>query len=451
MMKVLSVLLITIAIIRSITCSYAQLQPKKPSQYRSLPSLREQARILDAWKERRLSRVPALLKKYDVDAWLVSMREHAEDPVWWSIKNATQFAPHRRTVLLFHTDTSSLAGRPNPLVWVDNTGEVWDELRFILMQYAPLRIALNTDRNIAFSGGLHVGEWLELYEQMPQEWMKAVNEPMLAVEYIATRVPGQLEYYRLMQETVWAMIEEAFSERVIQPGVTSTVDLEWWFREKIQARNMSTWTQPRVSVITPDSFPGWAGTDDIIQEGDLLHVDFGVTAMGMNTDTQHMAYVLRTSEGETEAPSSLAEGIKKANRMQDIVLSQMKAGQTGNEILQSSLKQMEAENISGQIYCHPIGDYAHAPGAVMGFTNLPEYVPVLGELSILPDTWYSIELYAYHFVPERNETLRFRLEETVYWVNNRRGWDFAYGRQEKLHLINWPTSAVHGAKLLVQS
>ncbi|EPQ59127.1 hypothetical protein GLOTRDRAFT_33917 [Gloeophyllum trabeum ATCC 11539] len=438
-------LLTALTVFAFVPClAYGQWHPEKPAQYHELPPLREQARLFNEWKDERIARIPALLKKYDIDAWLLSMREHNEDPLWWSLKNATQFAPHRRTVLLFHTNTSSLAGHPNPLVWVDNTGAVWDELRWILVQYAPQRIALNTDRHIAFGGGLAVGEWMELYEQLPQEWMKAVNQPMLAVEYIAARVPGQLSYYRKMQETVWAMIQEAFSARVIEPNITTTVDVEWWFREKIQTQNFSTWVHPRVSVITPQSFPGWAGTEDIIQEGDLLHVDFGVTAMSMNTDTQHMAYVLRTSEGESDAPEGHKEGIKKANRMQDIVLSQMQAGKTGNAVLQASLRQMKAENISGQIYCHPIGDYAHAPGAVMGFTNLPEYVPVLGELPILPNTWYSIELYAYHLVPERNETLRFRLEETVHWVDDQVGWKFVHGRQEALHLIDWQVPSSDG-------
>ena len=83
-----------------------------------------------------------------------------------------------------------------------------------------------------------------------------------------------------------------------------------------------------------------------------------------------------------------------------------------------------------------------------GFTNLPEYVPVLGELRILPNTYYSIELYAYHFVPERNETLRFRVEENAYWVDETRGWEFVYGRQERYHLIEGlPASA---GVLLVQ-
>jgi len=114
----------------------------------------------------------------------------------------------------------------------------------------------------------------------------------------------------------------------------------------------------------------------------------------------------------------------------------MKPGMTGNEVLQKCLEQMEKEGIEGQIYSHPIGDWGHAPGAVMGFTNLPTYVPILGELPILPNTYYSIELYAYHYVPERNETLRFRQEENVYWVNEKRRWEFVIGRQEELHLVN---------------
>ena len=130
--------------------------------------------------------------------------------------------------------------------------------------------------------------------------------------------------------------------------------------------NVTTWNHPRVSVITPESFPGWSGTKDVIQEGDLLHVDFGITAMGMNTDVQHMAYVLRTSRGEVDAPAGLREGLRKANRMQEIVLERMKAGKTGNDVLKECLAQMKLEDIEGQVYSHPIGDWGHAPGAVLG-------------------------------------------------------------------------------------
>lgn len=148
-------------------------------------------------------------------------------------------------------------------------------------------------------------------------------------------------------------------------------DVEWWFREKMLALNVSTWNHPRVSVITAASFPGWEGTQDIIREGDLLHVDFGVTAMGMNTDVQHMAYVLRSSTGERDAPEGLKEGIRKATRMEDIVLRNMRAGKTGDQVLSESLRDMEAEGIQGQIYCHPIGDWGHAAGAVIGQWRRP--------------------------------------------------------------------------------
>ncbi|KAI0335663.1 hypothetical protein GY45DRAFT_1342688 [Cubamyces sp. BRFM 1775] len=421
----------------------AQLHPTSPAKYVRLPSLREQAAIQDGWRDERLSRIPGLLNKYRIQAWLMSQREYAEDTLWWSVKSATEYAPHRRTVLLFHTNTSSLAGQPNPLRWVDNTGAVWPALRNVLTSYNPRRIALNTDRDVAFGGGLHVGEYEALAEELGEDWMeRTVNEPMLGIEHVATRVPGQLQYYRDLQETTWALIEEAFSEQVITPGVTTTEDVEWWYREKMLLLNVTTWNHPRVSVITPESFPGWSGTQDTIHEGDLLHVDFGITAMGLNTDVQHMAYVLRTSEGETDAPVGLKDGIRKANRMQDIVLERMRAGMTGNDVLKECLDQMKVEGIEGQIYSHPIGDWGHSAGAVIandrlaGFTNLPEHVPVLGELRILPNTYYSIELYAYSFVPERDETLRFRMEENAYWDERDERWKFVYGRQERLHLIN---------------
>ncbi|KDQ29504.1 hypothetical protein PLEOSDRAFT_27596 [Pleurotus ostreatus PC15] len=414
-----------------------QLHPTEPATYKSLPSLREQAKILDEWKDARIGNIPNLLDKYGVDGWLMSQREHAEDVIWWSIKNATDFDAHRRTIILFHNHNKRSEKLPNPIKWVDNTGSAWPELTTTLETLQMQRIAINVDSDINFASGLHVGELNALRENIFESWVgQLVNVPMLGVEYVATRVDGMLEYYRDLQEIVWAMLEEGFSHKVIEPGVTTTVDLQWWFREKMQGLNVTTWNQPRISVIVPESFPGWEGTDDVIQEGDLLHIDFGITAMGLNTDTQHMAYVLHTSEGEKDAPEGLKKGVKKANRMQDIVLDYMRPGLTGNEVLTKSLERMKAENITGQIFCHPIGDWGHDAGAVIGFTNLPEHVPILGDLPILPNTFYSIELYAYHFVPERNETLRFRLEENAHWSEEARRWRFVRGRQEKLHIID---------------
>jgi len=136
----------------------------------------------------------------------------------------------------------------------------------------------------------------------------------------------------------------------------------------MQSLNVTTWFHPSVSIISGESGTLWGSTTGVIQEGDMLHIDVGITAMGLNTDTQHMAYVLRTDglKSEADAPDGFKEGLKKSNRMQDIVLANMKPGITGNTVLRLSLDQMKKEGIEGQIYCHPIGDWGHDAGSVMG-------------------------------------------------------------------------------------
>jgi hypothetical protein len=138
-------------------------------------------------------------------------------------------------------------------------------------------------------------------------------------------------------------------------------------RSKIQELNYTTWFQPSVSVLNGgDPFENVTAQLDRIQFGDVLHVDFGVTAMGLNTDTQHLGYVLYPGESESDVPQSLVDGLKNANRVQDIVKSNMKIGVSGNDILKSCLKQMEGEGITGRIYSHPIGDLGHSAGTLVG-------------------------------------------------------------------------------------
>lgn len=126
---------------------------------------------------------------------------------------------------------------------------------------------------------------------------------------------------------------------------------------------------PDVSILNAeDPFGDQPTTTErkVIQYGDLLHCDFGVTALGLNTDTQHMAYVLYPGETEEDIPESYIGGLKQANRLQDIVKSNMKVGTTGNDILKTSLKQMRIEGFNGKIYCHPIGDWGHSAGTLIG-------------------------------------------------------------------------------------
>jgi len=265
---------------------------------------------------------------------------------------------------------------------------------------------------------------------------KAKVVPMLGVEYVAKRVESQLEWYTKMQETAWAMVSEAFSEKVVVPGTTTSEDLSWWFREKMQSLSYSTWNMPRVLVVQSSSFPGNdLPPDTVISYGDMLHVDFGLTVLGLNTDTQHIGYVLFPGQTEEDVPEGFKEGLKKSNRMQEIVRHAMKPGLTGNEVLRISLQKAKDEGIDGRIYCHPIGDWGHSAGSLIGMTNLQDAVPILGDLPILPNTYYSIELYAEHFVPERNATYKFMQEENVYWDSRSEMWEYVWARQDRFHLV----------------
>ena len=155
------------------------------------------------------------------------------------MKRATQFAARRRTVQLFvlpeklDSNGTDLRVGESAFTWVDNTPQIWSDLNKTLHAYKPESIAVNLDPTVVFSGGMHVGEYEEMKSVLGAGWMSRMKiVPMLGVEYVASRVDSQLEWYTKMQETAWAMVSEAFSEKTVVPGVTTSEvgvdqDVEW--------------------------------------------------------------------------------------------------------------------------------------------------------------------------------------------------------------------------------
>ncbi|RUS34833.1 xaa-Pro aminopeptidase family enzyme [Jimgerdemannia flammicorona] len=423
-------------------------------KYHRLPSLRQQAKIQDAWRQERINNViPALLNKYNIDLWIVSQREYAGDTVFWSLKPATTFAARRRTLQIFERVTQkrlwgllqqSTTVRVHTLV--DNTDQIWSDLRSAVDAANPKTIVLNIDSDIAFADGLHAGEREAIELALGEHNLaKVTREPRLAVELIETRVKAMIQPYKEVMETVHAMITEAFSDDVIVPHVTTTEDVVWWFRERIQAQNMTTWFQPIVDVFRrgdDSTKPNEAeGTVRVILPGDILWCDVGVVAYGLATDTQHLGYVLR--DGEDEVPEGIHEGLRShANVMQDIVKEEIKVERTGNEILASSLERINEKGITGTVYSHPIGDWGHSAGPLIGMVNLQESIPGKGDLKVIPNSWFSVELQALVPIPEWDgQVVPFRLEEDIY-VDETGANHWVYRRQEEMHIVDWQSKDV---------
>ena len=430
-----------------------QVPAGAPAHIHPLPTLREQAAEQQAWLEARVDRVlPALMDEYDVDMWVLSMREYGEDPVFWSITSPTTFAARRRSIYVFTlqpdgtVERLALSGssqggvfeayrstRPAP---TQDTGELvgdeqWQLLRELIEDRDPASIALNIDPDWAFSDGLHAGEREVLEEALGPYNDRVVREPRLALNYISLRIPEMMPRYRQIMETVHAVISEAFSNAVITPGETSTEDVIWWLRQRVQGLGYQVWFQPSVDVTREGS--GRISGDTVIQPGDLLWTDFGVVAMNLHTDTQHLGYVLKP--GETEAPAGLQACLADSNRMQELLLEEMEPGRTGNAILASTLARMSAEGITGTVYTHPIGDHGHGAGPLIGRWDGQEGVPIRGDAVLLPSTWHSIELQATRAIPEwGGDPANCRQEEEAYLdADGERHWVFR--RQEAFHLV----------------
>lgn len=102
--------------------------------------------------------------------------------------------------------------------------DLWPELRAVLDGEQPDSIAVDSDVELSFASGMHTGELEAVRAGLGEKWSrKLVGVPkMLPVELLGTMVEGKAIWYMKLMSTAWAMISEAFSERVIEPGVTTT-------------------------------------------------------------------------------------------------------------------------------------------------------------------------------------------------------------------------------------
>ncbi len=414
-------------------------------------SMRERAAVMDHWLGVRLDTlVPELMRREGVDMWVLIAREYNEDPVVETMLPATWLAARRRTVLLFF-DRGEEAGVERLAVsryavgrffegaWdPEEQPDQWARLAELIAERDPEAIALNLSATFGLADGLTHTEHQSLMTCLPEELReRVVPGERLAVGWLETRIPEEMLVYPAVCRIAHRIIAEGLSGRAVQPGVTTTEDLQWWYRERIRELKLTTWFHTSVSIQRPDA-PERSGdfssrpAPEVILPGDLLHVDLGISYLGLNTDTQQHAYVLMP--GEEEAPEGLGRALAVGNRLQDILTSHFEVGRTGNEVLATALEQAAAEGIEASIYTHPLGLHGHAAGPTIGLWDRQDGVPGKGDYPLFPNTAYAIELNATLSIPEWGEQeIRIMLEEDAFFTGDEL-W-YIDGRQTELILI----------------
>jgi Xaa-Pro aminopeptidase len=295
----------------------------------------------------------------------------------------------------------------------------------------PKVIGINESDAWNHADGLTANEKRRLAEALgPKYAGRMKSAEMLAVGWLETKIPEEFEAYRHVMKVAHLVIREAFSNKVITPGKTTNEDVAWWMRQRVAELGLGSWFHPSITIYRQGSA---SVGNDTIQRGDMLHTDFGLVYLGLSTDTQHNAYVLKA--GENDAPKGLKDGLKAANRLQDLTMQFAKLGRTGNQALADARAAAMKEGLVPSIYCHPVGYHGHGAGPPIGMTDYQQGVPVRGDYVFRPNTWHSIELNTTHKVAEwGGQAVRFALEEDAAIVADG-AWDWIEGRQTTFYLI----------------
>jgi hypothetical protein len=408
------------------------LLPLRPAAATDYPANRvlthrEQAPLIKSWIQKRFDTVlPALMRREKIDMWIIVSREYNDDPVFRSMAPTTTYSSRRRTILVFHDRGGDKGVERMSIGRFDYDGiyslvrtgndEQWDGLRKLVEERQPNTVGINTSNAWNHADGLTANERDKLLKALGSKYAARVKSAEMHVMKVAHQI-----------------IAEAFSNKVITPGVTTSEDVVWWMRQRVAEMGLGQWFHPSITIhrkggVPPDIPPG----QRVIQRGDMLHCDFGIVYLGFSTDTQHNAYVLLSAE--TDAPPGLKAGLRAANRLQDLTMKHAREGVTGNAALAAALRDAKAEGLIPSIYCHPIGYHGHGAGPPIGMTDYQTGVPVRGDYVFRPDTWHSIELNVRHAVPEwNNQQVTFALEEDAGLFAN--GWEWIDGRQTDFYLI----------------
>lgn len=412
-------------------------------------TLRGQAELYNSWLEARFETLlPALMRRAGIDMWLVVNREYNEDPVYFTLVPKPALYSSGTVALIFHdkgpgAGVDRLCSAPHGIsggytnIWRPRVKTQFETLAEYIRQADPKKIGVNISPKWPLADGLTASLREKLEAALGPDLSKRLSPAEdLCVGWLETRTPGERETYRHICAVAHDLIREFFSNEVIVPGRTTEEDVVWWVRQRIASLGLETWFQPSIDIIRSKKDAARHGESTVIQPGDLLHCDVGIRYIGLCTDMQWQAYVLRP--GEAGAPAGLQKALDNANRVADILMAEFKTGRSGREIVTAAMDKGRAEGLNLLIYTHPLGFNGHAAGCTpdardpktIDEVNVPKW-----SYPLYPDTAYSIEFSCRTAVPEWDgQEVGIGFEEDAIFTE-KDGCRFIDGRQTKLLLI----------------
>jgi hypothetical protein len=440
------------ALVSVLLCAPARSQEREAPAMPHILPLAERAALQNRLLKHRLDAlIPELMRRDGVDMWILIAREYNEDPVARTMLPPTWLSARRSTILIFHdrgaergVERMAVARYPVgdlfPAAWdPERQPDQWARVSEIVSERDPRTIAVNISDEFPLVDGLTVSQYRALLSALG-EGRRVVSSDRLGLGWLETRTPEEAVLYPQVVRIAHAVLAEALSEQALTPGVTTTEQLSWWLRERVAELKLETWFHPSVNVQRPqlsafEIATMGIGRGTVIQPGDLIHVDFGILYLGLATDIQHHAYVLRP--GETDAPKGLRDALAAGNRAQDLIMREFRVARTGNEVLAAAQRSARAERLDATFYSHAIGTHGHGAGPWIGMWDNQDPVPGWGDYPIHPMTAWSIELSVRRALPDwGGQEVRIMLEEDAFFDGREMRW--LDGRQSRFHLVPRP-------------
>jgi len=438
---------------------------RQVSESETLPQLlsrAQQIEVREGWLVQRHEMILPLLRRHEVGMWIIVNEEFHNDPLTEFVAPPRPYCGNRDLFVFIDAGQAGLkkfavTGYSEETVErffeVPAPGVGAKALREWFDRFQPKTIALGIGGRRGVTRSLTHDSYKYLADQLgPEAEKRFVSAAALIEDYLDTRIPEEFEPYAALVRVTEILARRALSNEVITPGRTTVGDVRRWLFSRSGALDLSPWFQPDLRIqrqsagseATSRGFLPVAEEATVIERGDVIQLDFGLTYMGLNSDWQKMLYVL--GEGETDAPAGLKQALANTNALQDALARISRPDKSVSEVAEETMAEMKAKGITAMIYSHPLGNQGHALGASINARPAnPEAKPNPNPASkpnpnppppkrLRLGSYLAMELNTATAVAEwGGRKVTMMGEDPVYLTED--GWKFFRPRQTALYLV----------------